>query len=60
MNYYIYKTDKFPECKTCGRVMDYWTPGQEEYEHPECAGKRISNEMIKEVKKDLSDKLYSG
>lgn len=37
--------------------MDYWVPGQEEYEHPECAGKRISDEIIKGVKKDLSDIL---
>lgn len=35
--------------------MDYWSPHQEEYEHPECSGKRIAGEMIKEVKRDLGE-----
>ena len=59
MNYYIFKTDSFPECKTCGKTMDYWSPHEKEYEHPECSGKRIADKMIKEVKKDLTKKLYN-
>lgn len=57
MNYYIYKTVKFPECKTCGKTMDYWSPFEKDYEHIECSGKRIADEIIKKAKKDLTEKL---
>lgn len=57
MNYYVFKTESFPKCKICGKFMDYWSPFEKDYEHTGCISKRISKELIKEVKKDLTEKI---
>jgi hypothetical protein len=37
--------------------MDEWNPFADEHEHSECAGKRIADEIFKNIEKDLKDKL---
>jgi len=54
MNYYRI-ISKRPRCITCGELMEEWNPfvKPEHQEHPECAGKRIADEIFKEIKKEL-------
>lgn len=47
----IYKEK--PKCKTCGKEMKEWYAFQEEFEHSECIIKRLSENMIKTLKKSL-------
>jgi len=52
MNFYRIKS-KQPNCKTCGNPLIEWNPFAMEHEHIEYASKRISESIMKVVKRDL-------
>ena len=53
------RTTPFPLCRSCGKRMDYWVPFQndEDAEHPECAGKRMANEICDKAAKQMEAAL---
>ena len=52
MNYYRIKS-KQPNCKICGKPLKEWNPFSDEHEHITCASKRIADNIMKDIKRDL-------
>jgi hypothetical protein len=53
----------WPTCKGCGCRMDYWSPYMQEYECVPCTANRISDVLIQNVMKQISqsmDTLHKG
>lgn len=46
-----------PKCKCCGNIMKEWNPFTEVHEHIECSSDRISERLVKLIKKQLSEKV---
>ena len=50
---------KQPTCKTCGFKMKEWNPFADEHEHAECISSRISEGLIKILRKQLNKTFKS-